>query len=268
LERVYLSKRKSLRLEGRTILITGAARGIGKVIASYFAQEGANIIIAEIDLEGAEETAALVKELGREALVLKVDISKSSDVREMVVKTYEAFDRVDVLVNNAGIFPTGDPLIKVKEEIFDRCVAINLRGTFLCSKYMGKKMLRQKNIPGSQLRGKIINLSSMAGKEGWALASAYCATKFGVIGLTQSMAKEVAPRLTVNALCPGIIKTSLWGRAEERLDELPKAWNIDLLLKRIGTPEDVAPMAVFLASSESDYITGQAFNVTGGIVFH
>lgn len=263
-----MEKTQNLRLEGRNVLITGAGRGIGQVIATQCAQEGANIIIAEIDLEGAEETAALVETFGRESLVLKVDVSKSDEVQAMVTKAYEIFDRVDVLINNAGIFPTVNPLIKVKEAIFDRCVAINLRGTFLCSKYMGKKMLRQKNIPGSQLRGKIINLSSMAGKEGWALASAYCATKFGVLGLTQSMAKEVAPRLTVNAICPGLIKTSLWGHAEERLDEMPKTWNIDLLLKRTGTPEDVAPVAVFLASSESDYITGQAFNVTGGIIFH
>ncbi len=263
-----MDKTQKLRLENRIALITGAGRGIGKAMAIQFAREGANIIIADVNIEIAKETSTFIEELGRESLIIEADVSKTEDVQEMVTKAYEVFERVDILVNNAGIFPTGDPLIKLSEEIFDKCVSINLRGTFLCSKYMGKKMLRQNNIPGSELRGKIINLSSMAGKEGWPLSSVYCATKFGVIGLTQAMAKEVAPRITVNAICPGVIKTQLWGRAEERLDELPKAWDINLLLKRIGTPEDVAPLALFLASSESDYITGQAFNVTGGIVFH
>ena len=132
-----MEKTQNLRLEGRNVLITGAGRGIGQVIATQCAQDGANIIIAEIDLEGAEETAALVETFGRESLVLKVDVSKSDEVQAMVTKAYEIFDRVDVLVNNAGIFPNVNPLIKVKEAIFDRCVAINLRGTFLCSKYMG-----------------------------------------------------------------------------------------------------------------------------------
>ena len=258
----------SLRLKGRVALITGAGKGIGQIMAMKFAQEGANIIIADIDLDAAEGVAQEIQRLGRRSLALKTNVADSSDVQSMVEKVYETFDRIDILVNNAGIFPTGDPLTKLSEEVFDRCVAINLRGTFLCSKYMGKKMRRQSSIPGSTLRGKIINMSSMAGKEGWGLSSAYCATKFGVVGLTQAMAKEVAPHMTVNAICPGIIRTSLWGRAEDRLEELPKAWNIDLLLKRIGTPEDVAPVAVFLASSDSDYITGQALNVTGGIVFH
>ena len=249
-------------------LITGAGRGIGRAMAIQFAKEGANIIVADVDLEGGKETTALVEELGRESLFIEVDVSKSDDVQIMVANAYEAFERVDILVNNAGILPAGTSLVQLSEEVFDRCVAINLRGTFLCSKYMGKKMLRQKRIPGSSLRGKIINMSSVAGKEGWDLLSAYCATKFGVLGLTQAMAKEVAPRITVNAICPGIIKTSLWGHAEAKLDEVPKTMNINLLLKRIGTPEDVAPVAVFLASSESDYITGQALNVTGGIIFH
>lgn len=249
-------------------LITGAGRGIGRAMAIQFAKEGANIIVADVDLEGGKETTALVEELGRESLFIEVDVSKSDDVQIMVANAYEAFERVDILVNNAGILPAGTSLVQLSEEVFDRCVAINLRGTFLCSKYMGKKMLRQKRIPGSSLRGKIINMSSVAGKEGWDLLSAYCATKFGVLGLTQAMAKEVAPRITVNAICPGIIKTSLWGYAEAKLDEVPKTMNINLLLKRIGTPEDVAPVAVFLASSESDYITGQALNVTGGIIFH
>jgi NAD(P)-dependent dehydrogenase (short-subunit alcohol dehydrogenase family) len=256
------------RLKSRTALITGAGRGIGKAIALKFADEGAAIIAADLDLASAENTVKEVKNLGRDTLALKVDVAKSDSVQNMVNKAYETFSRVDILINNAGIFPTGDPLIKLAEETFDQCVAINLRGTYLCSKYIGLKMARQKKILGSSLKGKIINLSSMAGKEGFALSSVYCATKFGVIGMTQAMAKEMAPRITVNAICPGIIKTPLWGRAEERLEELPPAMDVKVFMKRIGRPEDVAPIALFLGSADSDYITGQAFNVTGGIVFH
>ncbi len=256
------------RLENQVALITGGGRGIGRAIARIFAKEGANIVIAELNLEGAQETAKIVETLGSKTLIVKSDVSKTEDVLELTEKAYEAFERVDILVNNAGVFPTGIPLIQLPEDVFDQCIAINLRGTFLCSKYLGKKMLRQKKIPGSDLRGKIINISSMAGKEGFDLSSAYSASKFGIIGLTQSMAKEVAPRMTVNAICPGLIKTPLWGRAEERLDELPETWTLKVHMKRIGTPEDVAPLALFLASTDSDYITGQAFNVTGGIIFH
>jgi NAD(P)-dependent dehydrogenase (short-subunit alcohol dehydrogenase family) len=257
----------SLRLKDRIAVITGAGSGIGRAMALHFAKEGANIVIADLNLESAQETAKSIEALQKKTLALKVDISNLDDVQNLVNKTYEAFERVDILVNNAGIFPLGYPLIKLPEDIFDQCVAVNLRGTFLCSKYFGQKMTRQKNIPESNLRGKIVNISSMAGKEGWPLASVYCATKFGVIGLTQAMAKEVAPRVTVNAICPGLIKTPLWGPAEDRLNEVAETMKVTMYMKRFGMPEDVTPLAVFLASSDSDYITGETFDVSGGIIF-
>ncbi|HUX98914.1 MAG TPA: SDR family oxidoreductase [Candidatus Deferrimicrobium sp.] len=259
---------KKLRLENRIALITGSGSGIGRAMALLFAQEGSDVIVADWNFETAQDTVDKIHQLDRKSFALKVDVSKADEVQKMVNKIYDTVERVDILVNNAGIFPTGDPVVKLSEEVFDQCISINLRGTFLCSKYLGQKMLRQKKMRESDLRGKIINISSMAGKEGFALSSVYCATKFAVLGLTQAMAKEVAPRMTVNAICPGIIRTPLWGRAEERLAELPPVMKVNIYMQRIGTPEDVTPLAVFLASSESDYITGQAFNVTGGIIFH
>ncbi len=256
------------RLKGRIALITGAGSGIGRAMAMHFAREGADLIITDINLVSAQETAKNIEKVGQKSLPIEVDVSKLEDVKRMAETAYQTFERIDILVNNAGIFPAGYDLIKLPEELFDRCIAVNLRGTFLCSKYIGQKMLRQKNMSESELRGKIINISSMAGKEGWPMSSVYCASKFGVIGLTQSMAKELAPRLTVNAICPGLIKTPLWGPAEDRLDEVAKTMKVTIDMKRFGTPEDVSPLALFLASSESDYITGQAFNVTGGIIFH
>jgi len=261
-------KGSNLRLSNRVALITGAGSGIGKAMALHFANEGADLILGDLNGESAQEAAKTIESLGRRALPLKVDISQLEEVQSMVNKAYETFERIDILINNAGIFPVPSPVIKLPEKVFDQCIAVNLRGTFLCSKYIGQKMIRQKNISGSELRGKIINIASMAGKEGWSLSSVYCASKFGVIGLTQAMAKEVAPHVTVNAICPGLVKTPLWGPAQDRLNEVAEAMKINIYMKRFSVPEDVTPLAVFLAASDSDYITGQSFDVSGGITFH
>ncbi len=155
-----------MRLSSRVMLVTGAGSGIGRAMALHFAKEGADIVLGDLKVESAQETAKSIESLGRRALPLKVDISHLEEVQSMVAKAYETFERIDILVNNAGIFPVPAPVIKLPEKVFDQCIAINLRGTFLCSKYIGQKMIHQKNIPGSELRGKIINIASMAGEEG------------------------------------------------------------------------------------------------------
>lgn len=258
-----------MELSGKTALITGAARGIGKTIALRFAQEGARVVLNDIDEESLEDTAREIETVSRERVIYKkADISKSKEVKELSRYVTEELGVIDILINNAAISRIV-PFLDTSEKLWDRIMEVNLKGAFLCC---------QAVIPGmtKKGKGKIINMSSQSGKRGSKWHAAYCVSKFGIIGLTQSLALEIAPyRINVNAVCPGVVFTSLWEEQaadharREGMEEKEVKKNLlkNIPLARLGTPEDVANLVLFLASSRSDYITGQAINLSGGSVF-
>ncbi|NVM52427.1 MAG: SDR family oxidoreductase [Candidatus Helarchaeota archaeon] len=258
----YLGK----RLQGKNILITGAGSGIGKAIAILFASEGANIAVNDLNSESAERTAQEVKKLGQKSIIVVADVTESQAVKEMVKACWINFEKIDILVNNAGIGASFTSIIHTKNEIWDRVIRTNLRSVFLVSKYVGRKMIKNKT-PKDQLRGKIINMSSMRGKSGRSGLGAYSASKAGIVSLTQTLALELGKyRITVNAICPGLIHTPIYGNISiENLagSSLPTC----LKYKPVGLPEDVARVALFLASSDSDFTTGQSIPVSGGQSF-
>jgi meso-butanediol dehydrogenase / (S,S)-butanediol dehydrogenase / diacetyl reductase len=259
-----------MRLANTVVIVTGGGRGIGRTICTTMAAEGATVIVADMDLAAAEETAAMLRCLGRESLALQVNVTNKAQVQAMISKVVDAFGRIDVLMNNVGILAIGS-VLELAEETWDKVMTVNTKGTFLCSQAVLPVMIRQGH-------GKIINMSSQAGKEGSALSSAYAASKHAVIGFTQSLAKEVGEyNITVNAVCPGSVDTEmldtiyfpekarLSGRSPE---EFRKAFVDRIPMKRMARAEEVGYLVVFLASSEADYITGTAINVAGGSSVH
>ncbi len=257
-----------MELKGKIALITGAARGIGKSIALRFAQEGARIALNDINEESLKETAREIEKIGRERVIHKsADISKGKQVKALTQYVRQKLGVIDILVNNAAISRIV-PFLDTSEKLWDRTMEVNLKGTFLCCQAVIPGMIEKKS-------GKIISMSSQSGKRGSIWHAAYCVSKFGIIGLTQSLALEFAPyRINVNAVCPGVIFTPLWEEhaadhaKRKKIDE--KQVKEDLLknipLRRLGTPEDVANLVLFLASSRSNYMTGQAINLSGGSV--
>jgi 3-oxoacyl-[acyl-carrier protein] reductase len=243
-------------LKGKVALVTGGARGIGKSIVLEMARQGCDLVVSDIDLDGATATVKEVAAIGRKAIPLKIDVSSPEDVENMVKSAVEVFGKIDILVNNAGI--TRDALlIRMSESDWDHVLDINLKGAFLCTKSVLRLMMRQRS-------GKIINMASVVGVSGNAGQANYAASKAGLIGFTKSIAKEAASRnIQVNAIAPGFIET-------EMTDHLPhevKTWFIENSpIKRPGKPEEVARVAVFLASPDSDYITGQVIHVDGGMI--
>lgn len=255
-----------MKLENRVAIVTGAAEGIGKSIAAEFVKEGAKVVVADINFNEAKKTA---EQLGENAFAVNVDVTNKSQVDKMVAASIEKFGKVDILVNNAGIVRKG--WVKdLPEETWDDVLTINLKGTFLCSQAILPEMIKNNY-------GRIVTISSIAGKQGEAAGSAYCASKFGQIGFTQALALEVAGNnITVNAVCPGPIPTSLgeYGiREDAKLrgqdpDEF-RDWFISRTPFGVqGTPKQVARMTVFVASDDCDFCTGSAFNCNGGIIMH
>lgn len=243
--------------EGKVALVTGASRGIGRATALMLAERGANVAINyQGNEERAREVLNQVEEMGREAILVKADVSDYEQVEKMIDEVLRRFGRIDILVNNAGI--TRDTLImRMKEEDWDAVINTNLKGVFHCIKAVTRPMMKQRS-------GKIINLSSVVGVSGNPGQANYVAAKAGVIGLTKSAAKELASRgITVNAVAPGFIETDMTGVLEEKLKEEMLKW---IPLARFGKPEDVARLICFLASSDADYITGQVIHVDGGMV--
>ena len=275
-------------LDGKIALVTGAAgrRGIGRAIATRLASEGANVVVSDVSpsigtiraddrkvgWRGLESVAAEIEEMGRESLALFADISDSAQVDGMVGQALSKFGRIDILVNNAAFRPGRSrvPIVDLEEEAFDEVMRVNVRGTYLVSRAVARHMTARGG------GGKIINMSSVMGKRGVALYATYSASKFAIIGFTQAMAQEMAQhRVNVNAICPGLVDT-------ERVDfaaaaQAPEGMSAEeyraMLIAdrasrapmgRIAQGEDIARMAAFLASSESDYITGLSISVSGG----
>ena len=246
----------NLRLKGKVALITGASRGIGRETAKLFAKEGAKVVINYCNSEKkAISVAEEIKEKGGEAIVLKADVSKVDEVKEMVQKTVENFKRIDILVNNAGIGPHA-AFLDCSDDIWNRTMEVNLKGPFLCSKEVAPIMLKQK-------KGKIINISSTSGlAERSALGNTpYTVSKAGVIGLTRALAVNLGPNINVNVICPGLTDTEMAAalKPERRRKPIEES-----LVKRIGKPEEIAYAALFLASDESNFITSEILTVAGG----
>lgn len=267
-------------LAGKVALVTGAGgeHGIGRAIAVRLAEEGASIVVNDLTNErrgswgGMSAVVDQIKGLGREAIGVTGSVTDPAQVDEMVQQSLDRFGRIDILVNNAGALAGTDrvPVVDLEESDFDRVIAVNLKGTFLMSRAVARHMLSRE--PG----GKIINISSVAGRHGVARFSAYCASKFGVIGFTQSLALELGPhRVNVNAICPSLVETErVLGiaaalkpdgmTAEEFRDVMVERSNASVPLGRIAQGDDVARTAAWLASAQSDYLTGESIIVSGG----
>lgn len=246
-----------MHLKDKIAIVTGGSRGIGKEICLKFASLGANLVINYIgDKTQAEDTKAECEKLGAKVALSEGDVSKMADCEKLFQTAMDTFGRVDILVNNAGI--TRDNLLmRMSEEEFDAVIAVNLKGTFNCMKQAARPMMKQKY-------GKIINMASVVGVTGNAGQVNYAASKAGVIGMTKSMAKELANRgVTVNAIAPGFIRTAM---TDVLSDDVKAEITHVIPMGVMGETEDVANLAAFLASDASRYITGQVINVDGGMV--
>lgn len=255
------------RFTNQVVLITGAANGIGQACAFRFAEEGANIICMDVNDTDNEATAEKCREFGVEALVMHCDVTDAQNIKDIVQTAMDKWGRIDVLVASAGIY-TGTPLVDVPLAQWQRTIDINLTGTFLANQAVTPIMIAQKS-------GSIINISSMAGKTSWVASAEYSASKSGVIGLTRSVAMELAPfGATANAICPGNTLTDMVRSVAEKVGKLDgvsgEEWlqmrANDCPMKRIAEPWEIAGVAAFLASNDSRYLTGQALEVDGGLI--
>lgn len=246
-----------MKLAGKVAIVTGGASGIGRASAVLFAREGAKVIVADRELEGAEDTVKLIHEMNGVALAVKVDVVSEPDVERMVQTVVAEFGTVDILFNNAGVEQLNYATHELPLEEWNRVVSINLTGVFLGSKHVIREMLRNGG-------GVIINTSSIAGMVGFPDLTAYCASKAGVVNLTRQMAMEYAKQnIRVNCICPGYIKTDMIRRT---LKEAPgrKTTYAPPPIERMGQAEEIAEAALFLASNSSSYVTGIALPVDGG----
>ena len=275
-------------LNGKVAIVTGAGgkNGIGRAIATRLAAEGADVVVTdisqsveairEVDMrDGWEGLPSVVKEIeamGRQSLGLFSDVSDSAQVDGMLESVLDHLGKVDILVNNAGSRPGKDrvPVIELEEEAFDEVMRVNVRGTYLCSRALARHMVERGN------GGKIISISSGAGKKGIARYAAYCASKFAIVGFTQALAQELASdKINVNAICPGLVDTERVDfiasalapegeSSEEHRAMMIRERNLRVPMGRVAVGEDIANMAAFLASNQSDYVTGLSISVSGG----
>lgn len=253
-------------LKGKTIVITGSAAGIGKAIAARLAKDGADLLLADINIKGIEKLANKIRSAGTRCHALKVDVTDSSNVQLMVDQCLEFYGKIDVAVNNAGV-STMAPVVDLTEKDWDYNMDINAKGIFLCCRAQMRAMIPQSH-------GKIINTASMAAKRGIPLLAHYTASKWAVVGFSKSLALEAAKHgITVNCICPGFVETSMQVRElaweaklrDMSVDQIRQEY-IDMTpLGRLQQPKDVADLVGFLASNDSNFMTGQAINITGGI---
>src|SRR5215468_5878259 len=258
-----------MELQGQVAIITGAGRGIGRATALELARMGADIVVAELNRENAERTAFEVRGLGRRSLVVPTDVTSREDLEPMVERTRAEFGRIDALVNNAGIYRAAETL-DVTEEHWDAIMNINAKAVFFASQAVLPAMIAQK-------RGVIVSLASMAGKIGSRANLPYNASKAAVISMTKSLAlAHAADGIRVNCVCPGFVETDMWtsvAREQGALlkqspEEFTRQRKAQVPLGRMEHPEDVAKVIGFLASDRAGYMTGQAINVTGGLIMH
>ncbi len=241
-------------LTGKVAIVTGASRGLGRAMAVGLAGAGANVVVT--DVLDTSETVEEIKKLGGKAIGIKADVSKKGDVERMVQQTIEKFGRIDILVNNADIFRMA-PAEAMKEEDWDKVIAVNLKGQFLCAQEVGKRMIKQKS-------GKIINMASVAGKLAFAQSAAYNASKAGIILMTKTLAVEWGKyNIQVNAICPGVFATAMTENFLKDKNFLQMI-KTRVPLARYGEPEELVGTVIYLASKASDYMTGHALVIDGG----
>jgi len=255
-----------MKLENKVAIVTGGANGIGRAIALRYAQEGAQVVIADIQRDKADDLAAEISDGGGAALAVGLDVTQEAEIDGLIAATLERFGRIDILVNNAAIFEM-QPLLEVTRESWDRIFDINVKGMFFVLQAVARQMVAQGD------GGKIVNLASQAGRRGEALVVQYCASKAAVISITQSAGLALAnERINVNGIAPGVVDTPMWDVVDglfAQFEGLPLGEKKRLVgeavpFGRMGTPEDMVGAAVFLASSDADYILAQTLNVDGG----
>jgi meso-butanediol dehydrogenase/(S,S)-butanediol dehydrogenase/diacetyl reductase len=254
------------RFQNKTVLITGASRGIGAGLAQRFAQEGANLVLSANEPR-VEEVAAELEKSGAKAIPVICDVTSKAEVEGLFAVAIKRFGAVDVSIQNAGVI-TIAKIEDLTEAEWDKVMAVNTKGVFLCCQEAARHMRPRHS-------GRIINTASGQARQGFIYTPHYAASKFGVVGITQSLAKELAPTgITVNAFCPGIIDTDMWAYNDQAWGkllgnygpgELMQEWVNNIPMKRVGRPEDVAGLVTFLASDDAGYITGQTINVDGGL---
>lgn len=254
------------RLPGKIAVVTGAGQGIGKGLALRLAEEGCDVAVVDINPETASLVAKEIEKIGRRAVAIVADVSKEPDVIEMVRKVEEGLGKADILINNAGILRSAF-ITDLSVEDWDAVISVNLKGAFLCTKHIAPHMIEKR-------WGRIIFISSKSGKRGGLWLAAYCSSKFGLIGLAQSVAMDLAPyNITSNAVCPGdVFETPLWDELDKQYakklgippEKVRERYRDRVPLGRETKVVDVANLVVFLCSDEAEFITGQAINVSGG----
>jgi meso-butanediol dehydrogenase / (S,S)-butanediol dehydrogenase / diacetyl reductase len=264
------SRESSPILSGRTVLITGAAGGIGAATARRLAAAGARLVLADLDGAGVEKLAAELDQVA-----VRADVTRGSDIEAMVDEAYRRWGRLDVLFNNAGVIRV-QPLLEVSPADWDRVLDVNLRAVFFVLQAAAKRMIEQPPMLGSELRGKLIQTASIAAYRGAnPLVGPYAASKAGVVSITRTAAQALArQRVTANCICPGAVDTAMWEQIDREWGALEgwvagEAWKrrtAGIPLGRAETADDVAGLVAFLAGPDSDYMTGQAINIDGGLV--